>query len=398
MTSRSGQATLTWTRNLITLAVAAFFVNFGSGLLRGASTNFFVDTLGLSGKHVLWLTGLREIPGLFLMFIAAATSGLPLAHRTALAVLLMGVGYGLYALVHSFTGLVAVALIASLGFHNWMPLSSALALSLTTRELSGRVMGMLSSVRSLAAIVGMAGIALVSKLVPSMSLRAYYVIGGALIACAALLLFRLPTDIGAAEAEQRRLLLKKRYWLYYVLTFFEGSRMQVFGTFGTLILVQNYGLAVWQISLLLLASSVVNLVASPLLGHAIDRFGERLTLSISYILLAFCFAGYATLHNAWLLSALLILINVLVLFRIGLSTYVRRIAPVEELTPTLSAGVSVNHITSVAASLVAGSLLQALGYEALCWGAAGLIMASVPFAMAIRTRTPAPKTALAAGE
>ena len=67
----------------------------------------------------------------------------------------------------------------------------------------------------------------------------------------------------------------------------------------------------------------------------------------------------------------LIGINLLVTLSIGLSTYVNRIAPREELTPTLSAGVSINHITSVGMSLVAGTLLTIVGYQALCWGAAG---------------------------
>jgi hypothetical protein len=40
-------------------------------------------------------------------------------------------------------------------------------------------------------------------------------------------------------------------------------------------------------------------------------------------------------------------------------------------------------------SLVAGSLLEIVGYQALCWGAAVLIMVSVPFALAIKVAVPA---------
>ena len=164
--------------------------------------------------------------------------------------------------------------------------------------------------------------------------------------------------------------------------------MQVFGSFGTLVLVQNYGLNARQSSLLLVVSGIVNFFLAPRLGHLIDIVGERITLSASYVLLALCFVGYATVHNAWFLAAMLVSINLLVTLRIGLSTYVNRIAPQEELTPTLSAGVSVNHITSVSMSLVAGTLLSIVGYEWLCWGAAAVIMVSVPFALAIRVTAP----------
>ena len=92
----------------------------------------------------------------------------------------------------------------------------------------------------------------------------------------------------------------------------------MFGTFGTLVLVQYYDLQVWEISMLLLASSVVNFLIAPLLGRLLDGWGERATLSTSYVLLALCFVGYAVLHNVWMLGVCLIGINLLVTLSIGL--------------------------------------------------------------------------------
>jgi len=89
---------------------------------------------------------------------------------------------------------------------------------------------------------------------------------------------------------------------------------------------------------------------------------------------------------------MLVCINFLGQFSIGLSTYVNRVAPPEELTPTLSTGVSINHITSVGMSFLAGFLLPVLGYKALCWGAVILIGLSVPFAMSLRIPSPKPET------
>jgi predicted MFS family arabinose efflux permease len=373
-----------WSSSLLLLVLSVFFINFGQGLFQGAVSNFFVDTLHLTGEHVLWLQGIREVPGLFLVVIAALTMRLRPVLRAALSVLLMGLGYGLYAVVQSYAGLIVVALTASLGFHMWTPLQSSLGMGLAAKEHSGRVMGLLASSRSIAVIVGMGGLAIVSKFAGGVSLRYYYLVGGVMIVVAAILLARLPRDTGASEAVERRLLFRKRYWLYYVLILFEGVRTQVFSAFGTLILVQYYNLEVPQISLILLISGTVNLVAAPRIGKALDRYGERITLTVGYTLLALCFVGYATLHNVWAMSLMLILINMLLLCSMGLSTYVNRIAPRDELTPTLSAGVSVNHITSVGMSFVAGTLLGIVGYEALAMGAAAIILLSVPFALRIR--------------
>ena len=371
--------------HLITLAVTVFLVNFGQGLFGGVSTNFFVNVMGLSGSQVLWMTGVREIPGLSLMLIAALIARLPLSHRTALSLVVMGVGFALYATAHSYLALLVVVVLASIGFHNWLPMSSSLGLALAKKEHSGRILGMISSTGALATIVGM-GVA--SLLATTLPLRAFYVLGGLAVVLGGLSVLRIPASVGERHAAEPRLLLKRRYWLYYVLIFFEGSRMQVFHAFGTLILVQNYGLNAQQISFLLVVSGIVNFVLAPRLGHWLDVFGERATLSVSYVALALCFVGYATVHNVLFLCLMLVGINFLTMLGMGLSTYVNRIAPPEELTPTLSAGVSFNHITSVSMSLLAGTLLGLVGYEALCWGAAGVIMLSVPFALAIKIASP----------
>ncbi len=388
---RLGDPTL-WSSYLLLLAGAVFLNGFGSGLLGGVRTNFFVETLGLTGGQVLWLEGIREIPGLVLMFIAALTMQLPLSYRAAASLVIMGLGYTLYATVDSYTALLLIAVLASLGMHLWFPLYKALGMSLSPKGRTGEVMGSLTSVTALANIAGMGVIALLTKLVTSLSLGTYYVFGGVLIAVAGLLLIRIPADVGATNLRQPRMLLRNRYWLYYVLTFFQGSRKQVLNTFGMLVLVENFGLRVWQISLLLLVSGLVNFLGAPYLGRLLDQLGERRVMSGSYIVLTLCCVGFATLNQVWLLVALLLIIKLLVTLGIGLDTYVYRIAPPEELTPTLSAGISINHVTSVAMPLIAGALLPYIGYAGIFWGTAGLILLSIPFALAMRAEQPVTTT------
>lgn len=384
-----------WSSNLIILAFTVFLASFGQGLFGGVSTNFFVNVMGLSGAQVLWMTGVREIPGLSLMLIAALIAWLPLSRRTAMSLIVMGVGFALYAAVQSYAALLVVVVIASLGFHNWFPLSNSLGLALVKKEQSGQILGTFSSIGALASIVGMGVAALLAAMLP---LRAFYVLGGLAIVAGGLLVLRIPANVGERQATEKRLLLKRRYWLYYVLIFFEGSRMQVFNAFGTLILVQAYGLNAQQISVLLVVSSIVNFTLARRLGSLLDVVGERLVLSVSYVALALCFVGYATVHNVLFLCLMLIGINLLTVLGMGLSTYVNRIAPRDELTPTLSAGVSINHITSVSVSFAAGSLLALWGYEALCWGAAVVILCSVPFALAIKITAPVAETRLGAAQ
>ena len=93
-------ATSMWSAHVLVLAFTVFSISLGQGLLNAASTNFFVNDLGLSGKQVLWMAGIREIPGLILVFIAALIIRIPLSRRAAYSLLLMGAGYCLHAAVH----------------------------------------------------------------------------------------------------------------------------------------------------------------------------------------------------------------------------------------------------------------------------------------------------------
>jgi predicted MFS family arabinose efflux permease len=375
-----------WSRSLVFLAIAIFLLSLGTGLQNGINTNY-MQQLGLSDSQVLMQSGIREIPGLILMFLAALVMHLPLTWRSVASVLIMGIGYALYSTVHSWTALVVVSLIASLGFHLWMPLNNSLALGLVSKENSGKVLGSLAAVGALASMAGIGSILAFSSW---FSLRLFAGIAGVLIVLAAIVLSRLPKNIGETKKPQPRLLFKRRYWLYYVLLLFEGSRTQVFSAFNIMVLVYNYGLTAFHISCLLLVSGLVNFIFAQPLGRLLDRAGERITLTIGYITLALCFVGYALINNVWFLGVIVVFINLLVTLSMGLSTYVNRIAPPEELTPTLSTGISVNHISSVGMSFVAGALLPILGYKTLCWGAVGIIMLSVPFAYAIRTQISQP--------
>ena len=379
-----------WTRNLAWFAGALFLVRFGQGLLGGARMNFFIETLGLSEAQVLWLEGIRELPGLGLIFIAALTMLLPLSRQATLSVFVMGAGYVLYAATGSYSALLVAVIVASFGFHMWAPLHNAIGLSLSSKENAGRILGTLSSVSSLASIAGMGAISLISLLFESMPLTNYYLAGGIFIILASLLLLRLPTDIGATDAKPSRILVRKRYWLYYVLVFFSGARKLVLGSLITLMLVQDFGIKVWQISTLTLISSVLNMFLAPRLGALIDRVGERITTPIAYTILALCCLGYAVIPDLRVLMALWVLTRLVRPLGMGLQTYVYRTAPPEELAPTLAAGVTFDHISSVAMPFLAGALLPIIDYRGIFLGAALLILASVPFARVLQVQAAKP--------
>lgn len=387
-----------WSRNLALTAMAVFFMRFGEGLLGGARMNFFVDTIGIDGGQVLLLEGIREVPGLLLVFIAALTMHLPLSWRAAASAAILGLGFMAHALVNSYTALLAVAVAASFGLHGYQPLHPALGMALATERTRGRVLGVLASVGSLAGIAGMGALALTSNVLRDISLRWFYVIGGGFIIVSVVFFLRLSKDLGTTHQKQPRLVFRRRYWLYYALTFFEGTRKEVLGSFCTLMLVERFGWKVWQLSPLLLTSAVLGLFLAPYLGGLVDRFGPRYALAGSYAVLALSALGYAFIPNAAILAGLYVVIRLAGIMHLGVSVYAHQIAPTEEVTPTLSAGVSINHISSVAMPLLFGVLIPIIGYTGVYLGSAVIITISVFFALMIRTlphQEGAPEPALA---
>ena len=69
----------------------------------------------------------------------------------------------------------------------------------------------------------------------------------------------VPRAHGAAE----QIILRKRYWLYYGLTFMGGARRQIFMVFAAFMMVEKFSYSVGQISLLYLVNYVFNLFFAP---------------------------------------------------------------------------------------------------------------------------------------
>jgi MFS family permease len=109
-------------------------------------------------------------------------------------------------------------------------------------------------------------------------------------------------------------------------------------------------------------NTLLAVLAAPLVGRLIDRLGERKILSAAYAMLIFIFWGYSFIQNKWVLYALYCVDRLLFLASVSLSTYLNRIARTADLRPTISLGVTLNHVAAVTLPLVGGFLWDRFGY------------------------------------
>lgn len=360
-----------WSRDFKLLACAVGSQGVFFGVLMSLFYNFVVERLGIEPHELGALEALREVPGfLNVLFLAVMIRFAP-PIVGALSLGVMGFGIMAYANVTSVMGLAMYSFIASIGFHCWIPLEQAMALSFSPEGSKGKWLGQLRSVNSLAWLltIGISNLVFVYVSYEGLFVMAGVatILGGVAIAFA---------DKTKPKV-QKGFVLKRRYNLYYALNFLQGLRKQVFITFAIFALVKVHGMPIETTLKLVFINQLLLTVTASWMGRLVDRYGERVMLSASYVGLAIVFLGYAVVQDRPTLYVLYCIDNLIFFGGIALTTYLHKIAPAEDLKPTLSMGVTMNHIAAVAAPLIGGFAWRLFGYEVLFLAGSALAVVSL---------------------
>lgn len=373
-------------RDLRLLAFTIFCYSFGWGSYFSTFNNFAVEKLNLQANQLGIVESVREMPGFLMVFVAALTMRIAEPVLASMALALVALGIAAYCMVDSVTMLIICSLIWSVGIHCWMPLSPSMTLNLSEEGRQGRRLGQMNSVGAFGTICGMAMVFAVARFLHYTNI---FIIAGLAVAVGAFAVSRISRDIG--HAEKPRFVLRRRYSLYYLLTFLEGCRKQVFITFAIFVLVRQFHASLRVIALLMLLNSVTNLVLAPRVGRLIDRIGEKKVLVTCYALLIPVFIGYATIQTPIALYCLYFADNLLFLGSIGLTTYLHKIADPADVMPSLTMGVSVNHAAAVIVPIVGGQLWTRLGYPVTFYGGAVVVALSVLTVLRMKAARTAPE-------
>ena len=155
-----------------------------------------------------------------------------------------------------------------------------------------------------------------------------------------------PRFTGKHEQE-KGLVLRKRYWLYYALTFFSGARRQIFVVFAAFLMVEKFGYSASQVALLFLINYAFNWLSAEKIGEVIGRIGERQALTIEYVGLIFVFTAYAFVQNPYIGAGLYVIDHMFFALSIAMSTYFQKIASPEDIASSAGVSFTINHIAAV---------------------------------------------------
>jgi predicted MFS family arabinose efflux permease len=339
--------------NLLILMVAANAIAFStwSALLN----NFAIEASGFTGKEIGILQSIREIPG-FLAFTAIFLYFVWREQTFAvLSLALCGLGTAITGFFPTATGFYITTFIMSVGFHYFETVNQSLALQWLPKADAPRQLGLIIAAGSFATIAAYALIFLTWKLL-ELDFSSVYLAGGGVTVVIALFAWLAFPKFREDVPQRKQLIMRKRYWLYYALTFMSGARRQIFIVFAGFMMVEKFGFSVAAITAMFLLNAVFNMWVAPKIGNLIIRLGERRVLILEYIGLVGVFMTYAFVENPWIAVALYLIDHAFFAMAIAMKTYFQKIADPADIAPTAGIAFTINHIAAVFIPVLFGLL------------------------------------------
>ncbi|HNW91672.1 MAG TPA: MFS transporter [bacterium] len=379
-------------RTLRLFLIAVFALSAAFAMMDATFNNFVNERFTLSGGERSFLELPRELPGVLAIFVAALLGFLCSRRLAAAAMVFAGAGALLIGLAAPTYGVTVCWLfVYSIGFHLFAPLLSTIGMGLAVEGKDGQRLGQLNSVRNAAAIAGSFLIWLgFSHLGFSFPLS-FLLIAGCFI-LAAWLLRQLPPD--PAPAPDNYFRPRREYAVFYLLAILFGARKQIFITFAPWVLVTVFSQPTQMMGTLLTIGGIIGIVFQPVLGRAVDRFGERVVLAGEALLLigvctGYGFARFALTEQAalYLTCAMFLADQMLMSVGMARSTYIKKIAVTPgDIQSAQTLSTSIDHVFSIAVALLGGLIWNRYGYQYVFL--LGALIAAVNFLVALQVRVP----------
>lgn len=339
-----------WRRpvTLLFLMAAAMPIAFAtwSALLN----NFVIEVAQFDGSDIGWLHTVREIPGFLAIGVIAILMFMREQVLGMVALILLGVATAITAWFPSLGGILTITMLSSIGFHYYETVNQSLQLQWLPKDRAPQMLGWLLAAGSGATLVAYLCI-IVTWEALGLTYNIVYLLAGGFTAAVALFALLAYPQFEAPHPQIKKMVLRRRYWLYYALQFMSGARRQIFVVFAGFMMVEKFGFRVHEVTALFTINLVVNMIAAPLLGRAVARWGERKALGVEYIGLVAVFLGYGGIYwfgwGVMMAAFLYVMDHVFFAMALALKTYFQKIADPRDIAPTAAVAFTINHIAAV---------------------------------------------------
>ncbi|GGB37200.1 MFS transporter [Roseibium aquae] len=344
-----------WRSPAVLLMIMAGAMQLSFAAWWNLMNNFAVQELSFTGQEIGIQQSIREIPG-FLSFLAIYLLLLMREQTLAyLSLLLLGIGVAVTGYFPTALGFYVTTLIMSIGFHYYETMAQSLSLQWLPKQTAAASMGKIIAVGAFAQLIAYGLIFIAWKMFDLTFTTVFAIAGGMTLIVLAFLIMTYPR-FSEGVVQHKKLILRKRYWLYYALTFMAGARRQIFTVFAGFLMVEKFGYDVHEVAALFFINGAFNMLLAPKIGSLIVRFGERKALIVEYIGLIGVFVCYAFVDNATLAAALYVIDHAFFAIAIAIKTYFQKISDPADIAPTAGVAFTINHIAAVFIPVIFGAV------------------------------------------
>ncbi|HHI4980723.1 TPA: MFS transporter [Vibrio parahaemolyticus] len=317
--------------------------------------NFVIEKANFDGADIGLLQSVREIPG-FLAFTSVFVLLFIREQRFMLVSLAMlTLGTALTGYFPTLYGLLFTTLLMSTGFHYFETLKQSLSLQWLSKEEAPEMLGKFISVGALASLFTYGAIWIFLEQLKFDFKTVYLLAGGVGFVLIIVMALAFP-QFKTAVPQNKKLVLRKRYWLYYALTFMSGARRQIFTVFAGFLMVEKFGYSAADITLLFLINYLFNFLFAKRIGRFIGVVGERKALTFEYVGLIFVFVGYGLVQTAEWAAALYVVDHLFFALALAIKTYFQKIADPADMASTAGVAFTINHIAAVVIPVTFGMI------------------------------------------
>jgi len=339
-----------WRRPITFLILGAIGMPIAFNTWSALLNNFVIEVASFDGSDIGWLHTVREIPGFFAIGVIAILMFMREQVLGVVSLFVLGIATALTSYFPSMAGILTLTMLSSIGFHYYETVNQSLQLQWIKKERAPQTLGWLMAVGSGATLFAYVLIVLTWERY-DLSYRFVYWMGGGATALIALYMYFFIPQYEAEHPQRKELVLRKRYWLYYLLQFMAGARRQIFVVFAGFMMVERFGFEVHEITQLYLINLIFTIVAAPLMGRVVAVFGERRALLFEYFGLVCVFLAYGGVYYfGWgvlVAAGLYILDHIFFALALALKTYFQKIADPGDIAPTAAVAFTINHIAAV---------------------------------------------------
>jgi hypothetical protein len=380
-----------WRRPLVLLFLMALAMPIAFNTWAALLNNFVIDAAQFDGADIGLLHTVREIPGFLAIGVIAIIIFVREQVLGLVSLILLGVATAVTAYFPTLGGILTLTMLSSIGFHYYETVNQSLQLQWLPKADAPRILGWLMAMGSAATFVVYLVILLLWEPL-GLTYNVVYIAGGLVTVCLAIFAMIAYPQFEGPTPQNKRMVLRKRYWLYYALQFMAGARRQIFMVFAGFMMVEKFGYEVHELTSLFLINLMINMAIAPVLGRIVQRFGERRTLMFEYTGLVIVFLAYGGVYylgwGAAIAAFLYVVDHIFFGLALALKTYFQKIADPADIAPTAAVAFTINHIAAVALPVLLG-LLWLVSPLLVFLIAAGMASVSLGLALLI-PRHPAP--------